>query len=407
MPDSSNQASSLQRRANWVALRTLRQLPRAVGETAGGKPVYEVRSVRLVLDGSETHFLRLSECYRCGRELTGARVLTQWDLDHPFEPMTCSDCIGSAGVSTGPEREGREPSGERQAPGHPAQRSVSHEVKPERIDAMEVYLRTVTDRVNELGRVARAHQAGVKERSQREESTAAALRDELALLRASTEESRADIQRVAEAQAALERRWAESPPADEAGGGLVQLRAEVAQLARVVEVQRGEVVEFVAAVGETQIATSNLSRTQDALAERLARIDLPEVEGLLATRLADAEGRLAHQIAGQWGDLETVIESSVKGHTAGALRANEALAGVQAVLKERIDALADQVTEACRRMEGVLDRLAAVEAAFGNAPRSAAEVAPARGFLDSLDRQLDAAARRLAARSAGAGRADQ
>ena len=264
-----------------MALRTVRQLPKAVGETAGGEPVYEIRSVKLLLESTATNFVRLTECSRCGRELAGAPVLTAADLDRPLRPMICSDCIRSAGVSTVWESEGGEPGGERTAPGtlaaSPADPTPAPaEVKPDRFQVMESHLRAVTDRVNELGRVARAHQADSKERAEREEATAAALRDELAALRASTEDTRAELHRLAEAQAELERRRAESPPAggEQAGAGLGQLREELAQLARLVEAQRGEVVGFVTAVGETQAATTNLAVAQEALAERVAQFDL-------------------------------------------------------------------------------------------------------------------------------------
>ncbi|HUR23439.1 MAG TPA: hypothetical protein VMZ73_06165, partial [Acidimicrobiales bacterium] len=159
MPESPNQASSGQRRANWVALRTLRQLPKAVGETAGGEPIYEVRSVHLLLDSSAGNFVRLAECSRCGRQLAGAPVLTAADLDRPLRPMICSDCIRSAGVATFWGTEGGEPAGERPAPGtlvashpDPAAPSPAEAKQPDRLQIMEGHLRAVTDRVNELGR---------------------------------------------------------------------------------------------------------------------------------------------------------------------------------------------------------------------------------------------------------------
>ena len=460
-----------------MALRTLRQLPKPVGETAGGEPVYEVRSVRLLLDATTAHFVRMAECSRCGRDMAGAPVLTPADLDRPLRPMICTDCIRRAGVSTVWESENGEPAEERPAPAAlapsppepaPAPPAEPAEGKrPERLDAMEHHLRAVTDRVNELGRVARAHQAELKERSQREEATAAALREELAALRASTDDTRtelqglagaraelrglagaqaelrdlagvqAELQRLAAAQAELERRLAERPPAGEAGAG-ARLHEEVAQLARLVEAQREEVVGFVAAVGENQVMTGTLAEAQEALAQTLAgidlskideliatrvaeaearlaeaaspapaEVDLTKVEELIATRLAEAEGRLAQRLARQWRDLETAIESVVDASMAGVVRANEALTGGQAGLEEQINALTGQVREASARMETVLGRLDALEAAYlpTPAPLAAATTdpsasdAPPRGFLDSLDRQLEAAARRLAARS--------
>ena len=420
MPESPNQASSGQRRANWVGLRTLRQLPKPAGETAGGEPVYEVRSVRLLLDATAANFVRLTECSRCGRELAGAPVLTAADLDRPLRPMICTDCIRSAGVSTVWEPEGGEQVGERLAapapvelPASPPDRNPAPApVKPERLDVLEGHLRAVTDRVNELGRVARAHHADMKERAQREEATASDLRDGLASLRASADDTRAELARLAESQAELERRWAESPPAGQVEAGVGQLRDEVAQLARLVEAQRGEVIEFVAAVGETQTATRQLTLAQEALAEAVAQppteLDLSKVEELITTRVAEAEGRLAHLVAGRWGDLETAIEGSVNAHMARLVRANEELAHGQGALEERIEALAAQLAQACRRMEALVDRLDAVNDAAPGARGTASGESPAGSFLDGLDRQLEAAARRLEARSqAGAGRGEQ
>ena len=420
MPDSPNQASSAQRRANWVALRTLRQLPKPAGETAGGEPVFEVRSVRLLLDGTAANFVRLTECSRCGRELAGAPVLTAADLDRTLRPMICTDCIRSAGVSTVWESEGGEPMVGRLAPA-PAELAASRPdpttpapaaARPERLEALESHLRAVTDKVNELGRVARAHQAELKERAQREESTVSVLREELAAVRASTEDTHRELDRLAGAQAELERRWAEGAPAREAVAGAGQLREEVAQLARVVEAQRGEVIEFVAAARETQVATSRLAAAQDALAEAVARppseVDLSKVQELVSTRLAEVEGRLTHLITSQWGDLEKAIESSVNARMAGFLRAREELAGAQEALEERVEALGAEVARACRRVETLADRLDTLDRAALTEPDPNPGDVPAGSFLVSLDRQLEAAARRLSARSqADAARGEQ
>jgi hypothetical protein len=457
MPEPLNQVSSGQRRANWVALRTLRQLPKAVGETAGGEQIYEVRSVPLLLDSAAGHFVRLAECARCGRQLAGAPVLTTADLDRPLRPMICADCIRGAGVSTVWEQDGGEPAeepaapGERPAPALPASESAvtrppdppptPAEVKqPERLQILEGHLRAVTDRVNELGRITRSHQADLKERAQREEGSAA-LRDELAALRAASEDVRAEMERLAGAQAELERGQGrgDTPAPAEAGAGLVQLREEVAQLARLVEAQRGEVIGFVTAVGETQRLTSTLSAAHEALAEKVAgwtpadegeriaarlaevegdvaealarppaEADLSKVEELISTRLAEVEGRLTDLIARQWGDIETAIAGTVKAYMAGFERASKELIGGQSVLEERIDALADQVIEASRRLDAVRERVAVREAVGLPAPAQPPRDVPSGSFLDNLDRQLDAAARRLASRSqAGAGGADQ
>src|SRR4051812_717529 len=81
------------RRAVWVGLRTLRQRPRHVGQTAGGDPVFEVRSVLLVLRPEAAQFNRLLQCAKCGTEVIGRRVYTPADLDQPVSSVICKECV--------------------------------------------------------------------------------------------------------------------------------------------------------------------------------------------------------------------------------------------------------------------------------------------------------------------------
>jgi uncharacterized coiled-coil protein SlyX len=402
MAESPNDASSRQRRANWVGLRTLRQRPKAVGETADGETVYEVRSVRLMLDGSGAHFVRVATCSRCGQELAGNPVLTPLDLDRPVRPVICTDCIRQAGVSTVWDAEGvepvplRPPAAEEPAPAveeEPAPPApppadwVVDDKQVARVDAMERHLRAVTDRINELGRVARAQQSEAKQQAEREEAAAAALRQELASVRAALDEVRA-----------------QSAGQEPGAGG----QADVARLLQQLETQSAELARLAAAVADSRTiveasagATRELARSHDALDRRLTeavtRFSAPpadppavDVNAAVASRVAEAEGRLSHQVAAQWGDLETAIESSVGASVAGVARANE----------ERVEALARQLAQVSSRLDTLVERLGSME----NRPaaeRTAPE--PAGDFMDALDRQLDAAARRLAARSVGGG----
>ena len=73
MAEGSKTGPRRYNRATWVALRTLRQLPKVVGETSAGDPIVEVRSVRLVLRAGAHHFSRVTTCSRCGREVPGHR----------------------------------------------------------------------------------------------------------------------------------------------------------------------------------------------------------------------------------------------------------------------------------------------------------------------------------------------
>src|SRR5688572_16111471 len=95
MPEESDQAA-VDKRATWVALRTLRQRPKVVDHQKNGEPIYEIRSVRLVLRDNVDHFNRLAQCSKCGRELPGAPVLTQADLTRPSHSVLCKECVRKA-----------------------------------------------------------------------------------------------------------------------------------------------------------------------------------------------------------------------------------------------------------------------------------------------------------------------
>ncbi|HWI04284.1 MAG TPA: hypothetical protein VNT52_10770, partial [Acidimicrobiales bacterium] len=206
-------------------------------------------------------------------------------------------------------------------------------------------------------------------------------------------------------------------PAPEAGAGAGALREEMARLSQLVEDQRAEVDRLVTSLSVTQRGHAELAAACQVLEGRLAEamagpgadhVDKATVEDLVNTRLAETEARLTHLIAAQRGELEGAIERSVSAFTSGFLRANEDLAGGQAVLEERIEVIAGQVAQASSRLEILLDRLDVLEAAGTWAPPAPANAdSPAAGgdLLDNLDRQLEAAARRLAARGqAGANR---
>lgn len=83
-------------RANWVAFRTLRQRPAAVGTTEHGDPVFEVRSVRLVLRDGASHFNRLVACSKCRREIVGTALLAPADLERTPSPVICEKCVKSS-----------------------------------------------------------------------------------------------------------------------------------------------------------------------------------------------------------------------------------------------------------------------------------------------------------------------
>jgi hypothetical protein len=77
-------------------LRTLRQIPKVVGQTDAGETIYEARSARLVLRADAAHFNRLVRCTKCGREVPGRAVLGPADLDQPAQEVVCNDCVEAA-----------------------------------------------------------------------------------------------------------------------------------------------------------------------------------------------------------------------------------------------------------------------------------------------------------------------
>jgi hypothetical protein len=117
-------------------LRTLRQIPKVVGQTDAGETIYEVRSARLVLRGDAAHFNRLVRCSKCGREVPGRAVLGPADLDQPAQAVVCNDCVEAATATAG-------------RPGPPAEPVASEE--PAVADAQAEMNLGVEALVDELG----------------------------------------------------------------------------------------------------------------------------------------------------------------------------------------------------------------------------------------------------------------
>lgn len=76
-----------------MALRTLRLRPTPAGATEHGEPVFEIRSVRLVLREGAGHFKRLVACSKCGREIVGPPPLAPDDLERTPSPVICERCV--------------------------------------------------------------------------------------------------------------------------------------------------------------------------------------------------------------------------------------------------------------------------------------------------------------------------
>ena len=98
MPEPAD--SSLSRRGAWIGLRTLRQRPKIVDHTPSGEPIFEVRSVRLLLQPDADHFNRLETCSKCGRNVPGGPVFDLADLDRPSNPLICTTCVQAVAKPT-------------------------------------------------------------------------------------------------------------------------------------------------------------------------------------------------------------------------------------------------------------------------------------------------------------------
>ncbi len=356
MPEPSDQAAQRQRHANWIGLRTLRQRPKLVGALPDGEPVYEVRSVRLVLRGQAPNFSRLVACERCGRGQAGAPVLTLADLDAPLRPVICADCVRNAGVFSVWELETVKPAAELAArppaevpppadpvPGPPAGGSALPAPMEPRLDALAI-------QVDALSRQAEAHHAGQEERRREADGALSALTGAMsrALGEVRSEIAATSAQHGARA-AAIE---------TDVGQALAALRG-------LVEAQRADV----AAIG------SEIVRTRAEVQRVVAG----------AQDLAQAQVRFGEGIA--------------------------ALAQVEAALEERLQGMAAEVARAAaastariKDLEERLDRLAAHPVLQRDVPWSAGAGSDgARNgteLLDELETQLRRASDRLAARSA-------
>ena len=92
------------KRVTWIALRTLREVPKLLGETEAGDAIVGIRSVRLVLPADAGHFRRIVACSTCGNDALGEVVLAPSDLDEPSQPLICESCARSDTPASSPRR---------------------------------------------------------------------------------------------------------------------------------------------------------------------------------------------------------------------------------------------------------------------------------------------------------------
>lgn len=435
MAESSNQAS--QRRANWIGLRTLRQHPKYVGETTFGDAIYEVRSVRLTLRPDGSHFHVLTQCARCGRDVAGTQVFTPADLDHPSNPVICTDCVRQAGVSTHHPPKMARPSARTETdaeaaqgqPQEPAQAAPATDPDDRRLSVAEAQIQALVGQVRELAEVVRAESL---ERRRAAEET-----------RSQVQEA---MQRLGEARA--------DPDAGE------DVRRSMGAIVEAIRGQRGDIATVAAALAEAQQEIRRLADSGDRLAveqgdlrAHVAATEVPtgapdavtedvvvalveprlrqvhaSLGAAVEARLADVESTVANGLAQarfETASLQERLDAAVIAVTsmvesravAPDSAAPEQLTQLRADLQTRLDELATRAQEEQAALRTALaaqaDRARALEERTELAlkmltqarrreipaePPGEAEVERAAGadLLDALDRQLEQAESRLA-----------
>lgn len=458
MAESPDQ-TALQRRATWVGLRTLRQRPKVVGRTRNGDPVFEVRSVRLVLRDDAGHFSRLAECSKCGREVPGPPVMGPADLDRPAHSVICKDCV-RASVAASPLQPERRPVKPEAAstPTAEPEGEPSEPVAPAddvRLAAMEAQLQAAVSRLAELAdvrdeeltesRLQEALRKGLADiRAEVLESSESgparkdvealgqvvqAQQRQLVSLSAVLDETRAEVQRLAGVQ---RDEPAESRLQEALGKGLADIRAEVLRsseggpawkdveaLAQLVQEQQRQVVSLSAVMDETR-----------AQVKRLAESDLKSRIAPAGARVAGLEERLQGDVTTLTqlvetlrGDIEGPLGTSAQNGVAMVVQAIQELARGRDEVRARLDALASaieegggRVQELELRMDKSIDGLstalddyrrelrlsAARHGSLDRTSEATGSGTPTPGeLLDGLERQLQEAEGRLARLTTG------
>lgn len=299
-------------RANWVALRTLRQLPRLVGETPAGEPVVEVRDVRLLLRDHATFFNRLVPCANCGRETSGDTVRTPADLDVRPGPAMCRDCRrATAETSPPPAKAAVAPPPQAQDPTGPA------------IGALEA-------RIDELQAAVEAHAAMVPPAEPpHEEAPDEETPDEIAAL----------AERIAQLEAGTTDR-----------GGAV----EVAALGRRLDKLEAKGRPAGAETDRLEALERRVEQVADLMVEREARLEeqLEETTAVAEASVAKVEGRLgtiearADEAAGEMGelgDLHAALDvglGQLRSDLAGVRESQRDLAMLQDDFDRRLESVA-------------------------------------------------------------------
>ncbi|MDQ3896415.1 MAG: hypothetical protein M3326_04025, partial [Actinomycetota bacterium] len=335
MAESSDQ-STVQRRATWVGLRTVRQRPKLVGETDSGEPVFEIRSVRLVLRNDASHFNRLAQCSKCGREVPGAPVLTTADLDRPAHPVICKDCVRTSVASRPLKPETRPDPAPSAAPPPGTEDHAPQPAEPvddARLSAMEVQLEAALARLAELSEVRPTDAPDAVDAHEAEEAEESRLREEL---RQGLAEIRAEVLASSEATSARLAALEE------------QARRSADGLAEVVQAQRGALAALSAALDETRAEVQQLAATESAGGGP----DVTALTQLVETLRNDVDAALADPVRAQWPTLVQTVRDLVRGrdHVQGGL---DALVAQAKDAEGRVNALTSAVGEVANRVRAL------------------------------------------------------
>lgn len=367
MPEAHDQASP-DRRASWVALRTLRQRPKVVDHTAAGEPIYEVQSVRLVLRGDASHFNRLVNCSRCGNDVVGSRVQAAADLNQPSHAAICKNCsqFASRPAERAVQPNPPAPPAPVVAPAELAAVAVSDTVDSRRIATVEGQLRMLTNRGAELERHLRKSVAELVEQVQNERTERAAVNAELA-------EMRADIDRIAETGRELAR-------------GQLDLTRRFTELAEQTSALPTSEALADAVDHRLRLVADGIEQSVDA---RGTDFYVALTEGLAQARAPLQELQSAHD------SLDERLDDLMSQVSDGQARVDALTSSMDATVSQ-FHVREQTLNESVKRLTSLLeDQMRGTDTSAAS-PASGVGHPGTGGLLDSLERQLRDAERRMA-----------
>lgn len=449
MPEPAD--SSLSRRGAWIGLRTLRQRPKIVDHTPSGEPIFEVRSVRLLLQPDADHFNRLETCSKCGRNVPGGPVFDLADLDRPSNPLICTTCVQAVAKPTLLRSGGRRPPPERPpAPRKPVETPVATP-EPKAAAAADPPGPAAVEAAERSAKAAVA-QDDLRQSLQTATQLIEAQRRDLGALSEAVRETRAELRSATESQGTLaqaqqqlhERMTAFAEHSERfTGPGAASseverdLRHNLQFVTELLQAQQRELAALSAALVETRndlhaVTESHqaLARSQQDLGRRLvdmAPSDPPSAgnaqrtealergleemsarltEGLararaettdLVAQLRKDVGALSRAVEAQRHQFETAGDAGVRAELSGLTQAVAGLRTSSGTHGDRLEALEDQVKDVAVRLSSLIDaERAALPAPVGDGAAGLPGRVAGGGLLDALDRQLRDAEGRLA-----------